>query len=71
MSKRCGTGGLVRKAHNLKVAGSSPVIALFIFFSIIKKIQHDFFSIKFDFIHNTQYNDTKILELFSVKYSIQ
>ena len=32
--KRCGTVGLVRKAHNLKVDGSSPFIAHFsIFFS--------------------------------------
>ena len=28
--KRCGTVGLVRKAHNLKVASSSLVIALFV-----------------------------------------
>lgn len=27
--KRCGTAGLVCEAHNLKVGGSNPLIALF------------------------------------------
>ena len=53
---RCGTGGLVREAHNLKVAGSSPVIALFSYFSFkFLKFTKIFFSLYYKHSYKYQY----------------